>query len=854
MMSGTANNKRAHTLLRKVLPICMLILLLGGLLTPAEPVAAAPPNTGASLRLLTYNTAFVSADIQDPVGVVDVNDGVFNGLDYADRAKHIAARIRATDNDVVVLNEVFSNDAKDMLVNELKLNGYPYYIKRIEADVEKTMTLGELTELIAGGDLSSLDLDLPIDFLETLAVYPADSGLMIFSKYPFVPFSPGTQPFYDVNKVEGKNGPFTPWGAPNQISTRHFADCEGDDCFASKGAAMVRIQGPAGVFNVAFTHMQADYPPNNIHIATRERQFAAIKELIVKSLTPQELQTQPVYLLGDLNVPGQNKLSSPGSEWFREFKDTNNSNDGFFACGNGLCTYASTQHGPLMTDSWGFETSTDDRGISNAHDGARLDYILHSKPSRLCMQHSMIAYDLSDPDGDVELSDHKGVRADFNLQAPHCSPNDDAGPLGPQPISFGANQNVTVNGAIQFKGSMQWYKIGKKGDPTGTYTFAVNTNHVGFDVYTSDNLSNPVPAFETDPNGRGITYVLPEPPFYVRVYAKDQASNYPHIIPDRQWTGNYSISFHEHRGLSPSDALGLLAGKETQKLWPDLSIPGNIMTPDSKVWFKFYTDTSTSGQFPKVDFLVENSKNWYFGIASGQRVFNIELADDAAGFPSIPTTLIEDIGGTAPFDLDDDSLVDYRMVAPDLPGNNGPKRYFVTLQRRANLWNQEISSILEFRTTLTYIRSRTIYVDEEVTWGPGDDDITTQWSYDNSAGGPAPCGNGPGQALCTFQAFFINDEESWTFPESETQYHGSFAGHLVPTFWDDYGTNDQERLQPWGNPAIESMAPGSAPGTWGVAEDTFVWKFVEDGDIVYKYTMSYWTGHNKDWLQNYQSN
>ena len=82
-------------------------------------------------------------------------------------------------------------------------------------------------------------------------------------------------------------------------------------------------------------------------------------------------------------------------------------------------------------------------------------------------------------------------------------------------------------------------------------------------------------------------------------------------------------------------------------------------------------------------------------------------------------------------DYDVDGWRDYRLLAPDLPGTGaGPKRYYMTAQRNKSAWNEDITSTTTFRTTLTFIKSSQLTIDEEVTWGPAADSSTFRWSYD----------------------------------------------------------------------------------------------------------------------------
>ena len=668
------NHKLARALGATILSCISLTLA-------AFPAAAAPPpDTGHSLRVATWNLGFLWADLPGVCGSIDINDGKFGGYDYPTRAEKIAQNILATDNDVVVLNEVFSPEVQKILVNKLS-GAYPSYISSIH-ETRKVTIANALLSIILG------PVSVPCqDFLslsQTTDIEATDSGLMIFVKkgLNFAQFNPAANPPYDVTTVKGANMGL-PWGSKGQIAvdTYEFSpdlgvleqgECYLDDCFATKAAAMVRVFNPVTnmVSNVAFSHTQAwNDPPQ---VKTREEQFKIMARLITSSLTPGEITRQPIYLTGDLNVPGQNKANGkPGSEWTRIYNSSQSSSGSFYACGLGPCSFdPTTTKGSMLTDSWGFETSTADDGITNTDDGARLDYFLHNfnlpgtfSDIKMCMQHVMRAYDFEA--GDV-LSDHQGVRADVNRRAPHCSSNDDAGQFGPKPILLDANGNFSFAGNIQFKGSMQWLKLDKNtGWGTGSYVFSTSPGF-DFDVYESTDLSQPISMFSKDPNGRWIKYALPDRPYYIRVFKKGASG-----AADRTTTGTYGFSIHENRGITPGDAIAMKPAVANPYPWPQLPFnqpdptaqKDNVtFKPDTEIWQEFLTDTATAGTFPNVEFLTENS----LGLAGPNTPFSLKLRSDASGQPVITDVMDKDPDDG---DFDQDQNQDFRLEAPDLAGS-----------------------------------------------------------------------------------------------------------------------------------------------------------------------------------------
>lgn len=823
------------------------------LVLPMIPAAAGPPaDTGHSLRVLNWNLGFLWADLPGVCGSIDINDGKFGGYDYPTRAGKIADAILATDNDVVVLNEVFSPDVQKALVSKLSAT-YPSYISSIHKTRKVTIANALLSIILGPVSVPCQDF---LSLSQTTDIEATDSGLMIFVKkgLQFAPFSPDGNPPYDVTTVKGSNMG-APWGAKGQIAVDTFefspdlgileeGECYLDDCFATKAAAMVRVLNPVTnmVSNIAFSHTQAwNDPPQ---VATREEQFKIMSRLITASLTKNELTRQPVYVTGDLNVPGQNKANGKaGSEWTKIFNSGNSSSGQFYACGLGPCGFnPTTLAGSLLTDSWGFETSTADDGITNVDDGARLDYFLHNlnlpgtfNDMKFCLQHVMRGYELEG--GDV-LSDHRGVRADVNRRAPHCSANDDAGQFGPKPILLDGNGNFSFGGSIQFKGGMQWLKLGKEtGWGTGSYVFSASPN-VDFDVYESTDLSDPISMFSKDPSGRSVKYVLPDRPYYIRVFAKNQSTG----KPDRTLTGNYGFTVHENRGITPGDAIAMKPGVPNPYPWPMIPLNQNSVQkdnvtfkPDTEIWQEFLTDTGTAGTFPAVEFLTENS----VGLAGPNTPFSLKLRSDSNGQPVLADVMDQDQDG----DWDQDGAVDFRLEAPDLPGSgSGPKRYFLTMTRNAPADLSDITSFTTFRTDLTYIKSIKMVIHEEVTWGPAADSSKFQWAYDVA---PTPSCVSVNGATC-YGPVELDDGYHW--PTQHPSFQGSFVDQMQPRIWED-----GDLLEPyWGSSPITTVNMGEpAVQKHTTYWDSFIWANAgneDDADYWYsfRYCLGHWPGDVQD--------
>jgi Endonuclease/Exonuclease/phosphatase family len=332
-------------------------------------------------------------------------------------AKALANRIIKSGYDVIVLNEVFDESAQSILRSKL-WNDYPY----------------------------------AITFVDEWGGTDQDSGLQLFSKFPFEKITPNysgqsayndfdADIYYSGTKLIGSAiksyMAFMPFGG----------DCDGDDCWSNKGVGYVRLRNPdtSRIHHVFFTHMQATYKEDVLDdpdtwqgLEVREKQFRRLKEFIERGMAPATNAIVPtredIFILGDLNVDGdlsdsKNSLGDKPwnnkGEWTKYF-NSHQFENGFFAT-SFIDTWAK-QH-PIR-DTLLSSKEADDFGITHGNgdclsdgsggepgesvDGCRWDYILYNAPllgSRaLCNQHPSLALNLLYAKPYGEVANHRGGR------------------------------------------------------------------------------------------------------------------------------------------------------------------------------------------------------------------------------------------------------------------------------------------------------------------------------------------------------------------------------------------------------------------------------------------------------------
>ena len=538
------------------------------------PVDDQPPNE--SIRVATYNAFLLSPFFKcfNP----NFADCLLQINGETEKwANHLADTILAnTDRfDIIAINEAWDEDAKSILVRRLR-SAYPNFVRKIDADLIQTR----------GPDLQAILSAQPIEVLNGLfggvsieKINGEDSGLMLFAnrKFAFLPlpdssFKWGTAPDQALEAS-------TP-----EVAFTLFKACASPDCFSAKGAGLVRLQhlSTGRIYNVVFTHMQADYPDKNeFHTEKRAKQFTQVRKLIETALAPlsqREQSHERVLMMGDLNVA---VLSSGAAEW------------------KGLFDTSGSFYTRPLYDAWARTTSPQDTGITQGNDKDRLDYIL-SFPERyeigglegpVCAQHMTIPVDFQ-----LLESDHYMVHADLNIGFFHChpqiayeinlepAPNPSNPPIESAFIDLEGGQDVT---AIKWPGGMQWFHV-KKGE-AGTYSIGRTNSDVVLDVFAPDDLTTPISRYNkttqvislTDRRMFVDTFVLPRE-FYIRTSGSS-----------RSFTGDYALAIKRHTCSSQAEACILQPG---QKQSATLTKAGNPFGTQNQAWFQFdVIGTSDSG-------------------------------------------------------------------------------------------------------------------------------------------------------------------------------------------------------------------------------------------------------------------
>lgn len=750
--------------------------------------ATAWEQSSDNVRILSYNVALVEGRAHHkllPSVSAKPNNERFAGLDDVDRAAMIADRILATDQDVVVLNEVFNEDARAVFVQMLAGSGaYPHYVSKLRSHaVLEGLSLQKLAEMetqdLSGiwGELLNTLLGLvPLPVLDDYIAEHGDSGLMLFSKYPFLEYAGSKFETDALCKddvaglpacaTEGSNN-----GGPidDRVVFRRFDKCVASDCLASKGVGMVRIGAPQRDLFVAFTHLQADYADDDLFLEEfRASQFDTIRDVILDAVpSPKD---SAVFLAGDLNVGGYDRTSSyaaPREEWHNTFHPDQVAGgksvaDGFFACGNGVDTGSQietckfNENGSrYMTDTWGFETSPTDLGLTSSagtvgpQGSYRLDYVLRSAGASvpiegLCTQHATIAWDLQAPDGSGALSwlsDHLPVRVDIGPSAEHCSANTD--PDVPLPsnnthiLTFGPTNCSDSSGtppcdqdelisapaaSLGPAGAFQWYRI----DQPGSYSIRTeghdSQKRVQHHVYHHTDLSRQISPFDEEEGEWGTLYSLHDPPYYIRTFAVDSAGR-----PDRTLSDvDYTISVHQHLCRSPEDACALPPGTGAKNPvpydWPWATDP---LSNVRDLYWKFKASGTAGGRllpgegpgiaFPNIDMHVEAASEEALDCLTqvepqievyADPVFGLGLQEQLAVEPWDMSLLPQE------YEFGIDTWPDQLYDAPDLPGvtNDEFQTYFFKVTRNSEFGSvfssctQPMTSWIAYNTDLTYVR------------------------------------------------------------------------------------------------------------------------------------------------------
>lgn len=497
----------------------------------------------ASLRILTYNTQLRSWAMQ-----VGASPGyTIPPIDTADeRATMIADAICASpfDYDIVGLCEVFDEDAREILRDRMRAR-FPYMVTKADYD--------HLRHESGGGATSNVPLLATWHLIGqptaiTSGYRPEDSGLMLFSRWPFVTMSTaGLDPAVAaICQVSGLPVP-DPMPVLNFFP---YDDTQGDDGGACKGVLYMRVQRDQWTppYHVFFSHTQADTNVLEEHRDARGKQLRIVGKFIEQCVGGWPF-TQEVFFMGDLNVCGEPVSTAVQHREWRDY---------FLELGSTLSDF--------MVDLWGRRQCVGAPGLRDPGFTAtvryppqeqRLDYLFASVNSGLSAQHLSVDYDLARvPPGhkDVSyLSDHRPLRLDLARPRPNSTPADADRLVFPP---FPAFPQVLDEDQWLIEGQVKWYRF----DAAGTYDFRLHQpqEQCGFEVYLDTDLSRPRQQYRTEESpDTGKKFVLASAPFLVKVFPFSR-------------TGEQRFTFraYHHAGVGPWDAIQLPYGVPVREDFP----------------------------------------------------------------------------------------------------------------------------------------------------------------------------------------------------------------------------------------------------------------------------------------------
>jgi hypothetical protein len=551
-----------------IFPYVLFTALCAALAAP--PVAAQSKTREiGSLRVATFNTYLLSNQFRcidhrlawDPITTTDCfAKGDLLGLTLDPQeidaaADAIAKSILSIANevDIVVLNEVWDERARDRLISRLSAT-YPSYVSKIDLGASLPLSV-----VLPG--LGVPDVSLP-------HISGEDSGLMLFAKHnvKFLPFARGT-PIIPPSAIEGN--------VQHVHAETLNVGAISVDALAAKAVAAVHVRQRIGTQDIrayiVFTHMQAD----DEFAGVRERQLQQIRKFIeAKVIDPSRGVTDElkrVLVFGDINVDGMRgvvptSLSKPPvkGEWQSRFASSD----------------ASKQ---LFDDLWATTTSEKDVGptyLRGSIDGSsRYDYVLGVRPQGpvhpglgFCAQHMKIRLEDS-------YSDHSALVSDFNQPFPFCSPRSALQPALDVAVPE-SHDGIADAIRIYRPGAMQWFRFPLQSAATIDVSISP-TLQLRNTMFAADNLSRPIAPVEV--HARTTTYSVPDD-FFIRIDGKT-----------RTFAGNYFVSFSRRLCLSADQPCILTPTLQQQAVFP----ANNLLGSEDSAWFRIPVTDIPDGDKPQ---------------------------------------------------------------------------------------------------------------------------------------------------------------------------------------------------------------------------------------------------------------
>jgi endonuclease/exonuclease/phosphatase family metal-dependent hydrolase len=529
-----------------------------------------------SLRILTLNTQLRSYGME---ALAQLNP--FPNSSTEERAATISERILRSpeDYDVICLNEVFDEDARDVFQQRLlpKYGNAVLKADLVKLDVRQNMPFPfNHLPLPPGPWSAGLGFDL-IDLFTLAAGKLEDSGLMLFSRLPFAQGS-ATGDLLSLLSGLGLAGILT---VPTVLFCP-YPDSNFDDSLAAKGVLYARLMRGSKPLHLLMSHTQAASAEDDMeHRDTREKQFE-VAQRVLEEMTGGPPYNEEVVFCGDFNVNGFARFGTKAND-------------------EAIALFAD-EFSPWrrhMTDAWWWDQCPGEPALANhmpancdpglTTAGQRLDYFLRARfPGRMTTQHVAVAWDIAQAgpgeDPTFYTSDHLPLRLDLNEHSENASANT-AKVLTPR-----IQADAEGSGLLQ-DGWMDWSCLLEK----GSYGIGLieGEGQVGVDVYAADNLSRPVPPFTTTRELIGdvavTRYALPDAPVFIRV-----------SLLDRHDELNYRLLVHRFDGTGPEEAIGLPRGVPFE-FDCKVDAPHSLDHPDPDfddhdcVWFTATLDTPPPG-------------------------------------------------------------------------------------------------------------------------------------------------------------------------------------------------------------------------------------------------------------------
>jgi hypothetical protein len=497
-----------------------------------------------ALRILTINVQMIIA-VEAPIEIGPVLTAEAIG-----RANAVSDAILAMPDldlpHVVAFNEVFNEEARDVLMNRLK-GRFPHQIRKLAVEPG-----------LAGGGLD----------------VQQDSGLALVSRIPLLPM------------------PDIVFGRTTDVNFIVFEATDGIDGWANKGAGIVLVEAPFGQIYIVFTHMQAtaDAPDAGDIADARNTRKVQLEEIVSRLCVPTFNEPnprnwdRPVVIVGDININGYTSSDpTPDAEYQDIFLS------GFEAKG----------FAPL--DAWSTFIPAADRGVTRSENSglARYDYAVFRKygeEPEIVTQHMRVIM--------KGISDHAGLWMSLNRNAKFATPTNPRLYKDLVPTPVGTIREIRWFGKTQERfRSYSWIRC----DEPGTYSwFGDRDGDTEITCFLARDFSTPWPIFTTktvpvEPSAvaelrldtKGHQLVIREAPWYLRLRsAKD----------DRQ--GLLSVGIIQHRGTASTDAIALLPNEEPL----DPGVPsGQPMNSEDRVWFQSYLAAVPSGVGYDAVFEVQNN-------------------------------------------------------------------------------------------------------------------------------------------------------------------------------------------------------------------------------------------------------